>query len=297
MTQEFILVTGTPRSGTTAVGSLLSLSARTFYLYEPTNFHAGDRAVTDYFMVPGSPRFSAADAKALYDRIFQLDLDLKQGVWDHEKGFKRALKRVTGGRTKNSYRICRYNKFLKNIIWKDPFMMFSIGYMLDHYSMPIVVTQRRVEGVAASFKRFGWGFDIPRLLSDLPYGLDIAEEAANFDFSDPVVNAAALYSLAKLELDRLAQNPRVLVVDLDDLIDRPVEMVASIYDHCGLAFTDLIQAKVEGIYSRKGKTQYSNSKAHVKNRDLSQIKTYWSKFLTREDQQHIHDIMSCFGCA
>lgn len=295
--RNFILVTGLPRSGTTAVGSLLALADRTFYLYEPTNFHAGDRAVSDYFLVPGTPRFPTEQAKALYDRVLSLDMRLKSGVWNHEKGRRKLLKRLLGGRTKNSYRYCKYNPFVQTVVWKDPFMMFSLEHMLQHYDFPIVVTQRPVEALAASFKRFRWGFDVKRLLSDLPYAPELKQAALRLDYSDPVRNAAALYSLARLELARLGASRRLLVTDLDDLLSRPEQTVANLYAHCGLPFTEQVRNKVRATYAKRGGQAYSNVKAHVRNRDLTKVNSYWSEVLSADDLANILDVSERFGLA
>lgn len=295
--QDFVLVSGPPRSGTTVVGQLLSLSERSFYLYEPTNFHAGDRAVSDYFMVPDTPAFPSAEAKLLYDRIFGLDLDLKDGIWPEETGVKRAAKRLLGGRTKNSYRVCKYTHLIKRIVWKDPFMLFALRYMLQQYPVPIIVTHRKIEGIAASFKRFGWGFDILRLMSDLSHSRVIPNKAFDLDYSNPVTNAAAIYYLSQLELSTLAPHARLIQVDLDDLIDNPLDTVSTLYAHCGFPFTERVAERVRKIYSNAGTKGYSDKKAHVKNRDVSQIKTYWSKFLTDEDMYNIKRIEEAFECS
>lgn len=297
MRPDFILVTGPPRSGTTAVGGLLAQSSRTFYLYEPTNFHAGDRDVSRYFMVPASEGFPSDHAKSLYDRVFDLRLRLKNGVWAHETGLKRIIKPVLGGRTKNSYRWCKINRLLRTIVWKDPFMLFSLPFITQHYDIPIVVTQRRIEGVAASFKRFGWGFDVKSVLDQLSYRTDLSHSVYQLDYSNPVINATALCCLSILEIQKLGHHPQVMVLDLDGLIDRPVETVERLYAHCRLDYTDSIRTNVQKMYAKKCKQQFSNVKAHVKNRDLSQIKTYWSKFLTESDQALIAEVVDRFGCS
>ncbi len=52
---NFLLVTGLPRSGTTPVGELLTLDWRSFYIYEPMNFDSGDECIPEYlqFQVTG----------------------------------------------------------------------------------------------------------------------------------------------------------------------------------------------------------------------------------------------------
>ena len=52
-TKDLILVTGMPRSGTTAVGEVLSTAAGTAVLHEPLNYLVGLSDVPHYFAFPG----------------------------------------------------------------------------------------------------------------------------------------------------------------------------------------------------------------------------------------------------
>ena len=58
--RRLILVTGVPRSGTTAVGQMLSLAAGAGALHEPFNYHSGLRHIANYFEIPGTVAFGLA---------------------------------------------------------------------------------------------------------------------------------------------------------------------------------------------------------------------------------------------
>lgn len=58
LSRTLILVTGPPRSGTTAVGSAIAKSKDCVSLHEPMNKHTGDKCINRYFELPGYNDFS-----------------------------------------------------------------------------------------------------------------------------------------------------------------------------------------------------------------------------------------------
>jgi hypothetical protein len=56
--RKVILVTGSPRSGTTPCGSNLALAPGVRYLFEPFNPNYGIRGISRFYEVPGANDFS-----------------------------------------------------------------------------------------------------------------------------------------------------------------------------------------------------------------------------------------------
>lgn len=294
--RNFCLVTGAPRSGTTVVGELLSLGLHAEYVYEPMNYHAGDRCIPGYFAVPGSKDFPFEVAGDLFSRIRTLDLHLKAGVWDHETGWRKLRKQLIGGRSRMSLRISKLNILARNIVWKDPFAFFSIPYLIEHTDIPIVVTRRPVEGICASFKRLGWGFDLNKLLEDLgdpqlPAGL-----LEGLDMSDSVQNGAALWNIMQARTDTYAKSERCRVVELHDLLANPVAQVRELAHHCRIPFDENKAIEIQRRYSRKSSAEVptTTGAAHVKNRDVNSIPTYWKKTLAHDDLESIETVARRF---
>ena len=121
---DVVLVTGTPRSGTTVVGDMLAKAKGAQYLYEPLNRWVGVKHLDHDFPVPGSAEFDPTQLSELLERIGRVDLSLKPGVFPHDTGWRRVGKRVVGSRTTMSYRRCRVDPTLRTVIWKDPFALF-----------------------------------------------------------------------------------------------------------------------------------------------------------------------------
>ena len=120
-----VLVTGTPRSGTTPVGDALAAAPGARTLYEPLNFHVGDRRVTRYFEVPGAGGFDEATADALVADIGRCACGCDPGIFPEDRGLRRAgqardrepdARRRTGS--------AALDPRLRTLIWKDPFAAF-----------------------------------------------------------------------------------------------------------------------------------------------------------------------------
>ena len=166
-TRRLVLVTGTPRSGTTPVGDVLAAARRTRTLYEPLNRHVGDRRVRRYFEVPGTGGFMDATVDGLVDDVRRLRLRLRPGLFPEDRGPRRLAKRLTGSRARMTYRLARLPPRPRTLVWKDPFAAFLAEDVARRHDVPVVVTLRPPEAVAASFKRLGWAFDVHDLLGRL----------------------------------------------------------------------------------------------------------------------------------
>jgi hypothetical protein len=290
---DLVLVTGTPRSGTTVVGDVLAEASGARYLYEPLNRWVGVREVTEDFPVPGSSSFPAGGLDGLLGRLERLDLHLKPGVFPHDKGWRRAAKRLSGSRTTMSYRMCRIDPRLRTVVWKDPFAIYLAGGVAAA-GWPVIVTVRNPWAVAASFKRLGWGFDVSDLHRRLteagrPPPLDVA---AIENRRDPVTNAACHWAIAHEHL--LAERDRgrdLRLVDLDEIVEQPIDTYRSLYEHAGLGWTDEIAAGVERRYSADGSAAPAEGRAHDwRDRDVSQVNRYWEGVLTEDEAARVESI-------
>jgi hypothetical protein len=293
---DVVLVTGVPRSGTTVVGDVLAEAAGARYLYEPLNRWVGLRDIDHDFPVPGSTRFAAARPADLLARIERLDLDLKPGVFPHDLGWRRLVKRVTGSRTTLSYRLCRIDLRLRTVVWKDPFALYLAGGVAAA-GRPVIVTVRNPWAVAASFKRLAWGFDAV----DLHWRLTQAGRRPSLDVealddpSDPVTNAAAHWAMAHEHLLAEQDAGRHLrLVDLDDIVERAVPTYEALYRHAGLAWTDEIAARVTARYAAAGSGDAApaDGRAHDwRARDVGQVNRYWEGVLTPAEAERVETIV------
>ena len=297
--RRIVLVTGCPRSGTTAVGSVMAAGSYSRYLYEPFNFHSGVEQVSRYFEVPGSGDFSMETFDGIVQGIRAVNLELRSGLFPEDKGLKRLLKSAVGGRSRISYALCRMDWRLKTVIWKDPIAVFASLAAAQRHGIPVLVTLRDPVAVAASFRRMRWSFDLEDINRRLlPMGLD--ESYIIHSFKDhlhrSVVNGAILWRLIYGAVLRWSNECDLIrFVDIGDIIKRPDAVYRELYDHYSLSWSAHVQRVINRKYaSRSGRWTRSSEdlprRAHIAGRNLAELNSYGEKLLEASEIRIIEEI-------
>jgi hypothetical protein len=289
---RLLLVTGTPRSGTTAVGQMLSLGPGIRPLHEPFNYIAGMIEIERYFEIPGTASFSQAKLNNCIERIHNLDLQFKTGFFARDRGLERFIKYFIGGRTKNSYRLCKIDPCLKTIIWKDPFACFSADYVSKYYDVETFVTLRNPWAVAGSFKRMGWSFNLTDIIDRL--------KALGFDFTNQLfwlteasntsaMNGALLWYVVNSTLLQWSRsNERIQFLNLDDIILSPTQTYSKLYALLELSWNTRIASRITKYYEKTSASEQPRvNKAHVSNRNISTMNTYWQSILDEVEKDKV----------
>jgi len=280
VTQPLILVTGSPRSGTTPVGDVIALGAGVRSLYEPLNFHVGDRRVGRYFEVPGSDEFPLELADELVGDVAAVRLRLKRGVRPDDHGWRRLAKTLVGTRTTVSVRRARIDRRARTILWKDPFAAFWVRRLVETHAVPVVVTVRPPLAVAASFKRLRWGFDVAGISERLGHDAGGIRAIDARRLHDPVVNAAALWSLVYGELIPLLGHPLVQVIDVDRVVSEPQQTYRRLFASLGVEWTHAVDEELGRQYrADQAPAQPQQARAHVRDRDVRAVNRYWDRVL------------------
>jgi hypothetical protein len=295
-TRRVILVTGCPRSGTTAVGSNLSLAPGARYLYEPFNAWVGMRAISRWFEVPGANDFSMDKFDACVDAIRRVRLDLKHYDWPQEQGLRRTVKLLIGSRAHIAYLLCRLDWTTETIIWKDPIACFASKAAMDRHAIPVLVPVRPPAAVSASFKRLGWASAVQPILNSLAQiGITFDDLMPRFGrhIGDPAINGAILWHIVYRTLLEWRKTTSLMhFFDLQDSIDRPVEVYQGIYELLGLRWTQRVSYKLRDPYesSSRRKASALPQRAHVARRRLSDVNTYGKTLLTPNELSIIESI-------
>lgn len=287
--RRLVLVTGTPRSGTTPVGDLLAAAPRAAALYEPLNAHVGDRRIARYFEVPGAGGFTDESCDELVAAVRELRLRLRPGLFPEDRGLRRAAKRVTGSRTLATYRRCRLHPRLRTIVWKDPFAVFLARRLAAAHDASVVVTVRPPEAVAASFKRLGWRFDVTDLVDRLgTAGAAYRNLVADSGVDGPAGNAAALWYVVNDSLLRAARDvPGIVIVNIDRLLADRVGAMRILYDRLDLAWTPAVERRVLGSGVGVGPARPVGARAHGGHRDPDAVNRYWTEVLTPAEAEAV----------
>ena len=292
MTRRVILVTGTPRSGTTPVGDALAAAPGVRTLYEPLNFHVGDRRVQRYFEVPGAAGFSVAAADELIRDVARPRLQLRPGIFPDDRGLRRAVKHLTGSRTLSTYRLARVDPRATTLVWKDPFAAFLADRVAAGHAIPVVATYRPAPAVAASFKRLGWSFDVVDLAQRLaaagrPAGFDVA----GLDLAVPAINGAVVWRLVNDALLQAARrNPDVVLLDMDAFVADRTGVLAGLCRRLDLTWTPAVDRHLQRSAAAGGPAAPATARAHGGRRDASAVNRYWVDVLTADEARAVERI-------
>ena len=282
--RHVILVTGTPRSGTTPVGDALAIAAGARTLYEPLNAHVGDRRVQRYFEVPGAGGFSEHTADELARDIARLRLDLRPGLFPEDHGLRRLVKRVVGSQTLSSYRKCRLDRRLRTVVWKDPFGVFLAERLAVRFGIPVLVTVRPPKAVAASFSRLGWGFDVRDLIRRLGEHDRYTPLLTVPDLGRPAHNAAVLWHVVNDHLLEVSRRvPGVRFVDMDRLVADRTGTLRELYEDLGLEWGPAVEAHLARSSRGDGPSRPTGGRAHGGRRDPAAVNSYWSDVLSADE--------------
>lgn len=292
---DTILVTGCPRSGTTAVGDILAAMPGAQYLYEPMNAVTGDRRIRTFFEFPGPETRSEAAFDAFVSDVRRLDLDLKPGISRRDSRKMKALKKFTGGRSRVSLLRCRLTPGLNTLIWKDPFASLTTEAVASRHAIPVIATCRSVYATAASFKRLGWGFNLLNMHDRLvAAGREPALPRERLDLDDGALNGAALWALLYSDILKSASlSPdRIMVARTDEIIASPLEAYGSLFGWLGRSLEEPVRNKIAAVYQPRSRApDMPSDRAHDRNRDLSKVATYWQSLLSPGEVDDIRRLL------
>lgn len=286
---RLILVTGCPRSGTTAAGALLGLASGAGVLHEPCSPRAGITSLDEAFPIPGVD-LSAEQLHRLTEDVRALRLTLKRGIYPREHWSRRLVRRVIGGRTRISLLGCSFNPRLRTLIWKDPMACLAAPWLAAHENLDVVWCLRNPYAVAASFKRMQWGERFESLAARLAR-LNPAFVPPDFDARSamPAHKAAVLWRATYSHLlERQRRGGRCHCLPMDALVQSPENTGAQLYQALHLPYTDHVRRRVAATYQpRQAPAMPPDGVAHASHRDLSRVNDYWQELLTGEERDYV----------
>ncbi|WP_157577768.1 hypothetical protein [Roseivivax halodurans] len=287
--RRVVLVTGAPRSATTPVGNVLSMAPHSFAAYEPLG-PTGLRDVADRFPMTGpTDGPNEQDLSLILARIAAFRGPLKPQTRPGAAATLRS--RVIGSRTLQSFRLGRLQPWVRNVIWKDPHAIMLVPDLVER-GLPVIVTIRRPQAHAGSYKRLGWtsrAAEIhPRWTAR--FGRDPVSERWLDRASDPVVSGALIWRMSYLPLLREQVLDRVCIVTAPSLEADEMATYRMAFAHAGLDFTGKIARFLERRAEAAADASADSSVVHDWNRSVASANSYWRELLSGEDLEAIEDL-------
>jgi len=292
---RLLLITGAPRSGTTAVGYNLALPRSAGLLYEPFNYRSGIREIQRPFEMPGACGFTEAQLDDIVERIRKLDLQIKTGRRPEDTAMKSIAKTFVGSRSNLSYILCRLNPLLQTIVWKDPMAVFASRDVAVRHGVTTVATVRPPNAVAASYKRLNWQPDVDGLMAafrEKGWAADIPQAGIEPSAWTPAIRGAMIWAMVYKRLLVWAnETDRLHLINVQDIVDDPVGSYRDLYSLCELPWSERVERAITASYAAKATAKKKAGGealpqvAHVKNRDISRINEYGKQLLTADEKE------------
>jgi hypothetical protein len=247
---NWIFVTGVPRSGTTFVGMTLSLPKQVDYIHEPFNPMCGMHGVDKWYRYLRSDLDTpeTKDYHKLVQSILNYDFSLKNNVPSTDNYWRKVFKHFLGSRGPYYLRLAKLNIFHQTAIIKDPIASLLTEYLYDNFQVKPVIIIKHPVSFIASLKRVNF-WPHPDKLKDQKYLIkDYFGDEQDFleqDLSNRVTAAAVFWRIIyKVLLAQAERHPDWQVITHEELSQKPVATFKGLYQSLGIPWSDAIAQKI-----------------------------------------------------
>jgi hypothetical protein len=271
-----ILITGSHRSGSTWLASMLALSEDTLIAHEPFNIE---------------PWAYALDGLAKYWFTYAPALPQEGALEAFSKVLKRQTRKIF---LKNQPQYWLPPLRRGRLIIKDPIAALSSDWLASNFNLEIIVLVRHPAAFAASLKRLDWKHPFEHFLEQEmlmqrhlePYRAEIARKP-----EDIVEQAATIWKcLYGVLFSYLASHPNWLVRKHEVLSSNPVVELRSLYEVLGLKWTATVEENVVKYTRRGNPVSVPKSTVHQLQRDSAANISRWKQTLTKEEITRVYKI-------
>jgi len=256
-----ILVTGSPRSGSTWVGNMIAKCPTVTYISEPfrPNHRLGlcgakfDHAFA--YIYPGH------EYENYYAKHFNKTLNFSYNFVGGLQSIKNWRDvRACAGEWKQFWRSRRQNA---RPLLKDPVAVFSAEWLAQRFDMQVVVLIRHPAAYVASRKKTGWRFSFTNLLKE-PRLIEEYLYPFKDEIRDYAENEHSLWEESILEWKLIyfviaqyqKQHKDWIFIRHEDISKSPIEGFKNLYVTLGLDWTESIKKQItEYSYASKKKDQ------------------------------------------
>lgn len=291
--EKAIIVSGLPRTATTALGDILSLIDGYNMVYEPFNASQGISEVNLNYLIPGA-NISYSDFDDVFNSILNLNAKFKLGVKENDSALKKAVKTLFGNESSLSFLKSKFSINKKKLIIKDPFLVFASLYLSDNYR--VIMCERPILPLAGSFKRMGWEFsEYDRLINDLNrIDVKIEEKIENSSISPSVLGAIKFFQLYSSFKSKIERKENIYFFNQNDFSLNPEQSINRLFDWLDEGCTDKIVSKVKNLNFGQ-KNDIKEPKKQVQH-DLVYNKSFSNKYYKSVlNKEEIDFVRECSG--
>lgn len=295
--KNWIYITGLPRSGTTFVGSVLSLPLEVDYIHEPFNPQCGlpgtERSYRYIRPVPDTPLMQKY--ATLTAPIFTYDFTLKSHNPAGDPLGKHLFKKIFGSRGPFYLRLAKINPFHKTAIIKDPTGPLMTEYLYENFHVRPLILVKHPTSFVASIKRLGWEpsvlklNDQPELLED--FFSDMPDLFTHV-YDDSITSLAIFWKVIyKVLLEQASKYPSWHVLTHEELSSDPCRVFKQLYQEFDLPWSNRVNKKILQMTDNKNSTEVRSGVVQEFNRNSAEIFNLRRSSLSIEERKRIFDIV------
>lgn len=292
---NWILVTGAPRSGTTFVGDILACPLSVDYFHEPFNPECGIREVKSRYVYMKKDNIDL-ELDAGIKRIFDYTLKLRTAYYRNDSNLRKLVKTITGSRGPVFLRLAKANVLRSACVIKDPIACLMTEYLNTSYGVRPLVILRHPVGFVASVLRLGWDTELD--LRHLSNQKDLVDEYFQGDeafldrkYETRLEQAAAMWrALNKVLQMQISRHSEWMIVRHEDLSSNPIDRFKTIFHHFDLPFTQRVQSKILRHTSSTNGVESKKSNVQTLARNSASIFEFRKAMLTASERRIVFSI-------
>ena len=291
-----VLVTGSPRSGTTWVGQMLATAPQLYYIHEPFNpDHRPGRGVCNVIFRSYQTYITEANEQQYLKpirRMIQGRYDLPAAVLEC-RSLADIRKAWARKKQFDQYRLQGMRPLIK-----DPIALMSAGWLARRFDLNVVVLIRHPAAFVASMKRLNWGFDPSRwalsqqgLLSDYLAPLEDELRRLEGQPADIIDQASLFWKTAYHVVSRFMQEfPDWIFLKHEEISQQPLTSYEQLFSRLGLTFTPEVQARIREHSNASNPSHASGTEKLIKLNSRKVI-SQWKQALSPKEILRIQTIV------
>lgn len=271
--QNWLYVTGAPRSGTTFLAKVLTWPLSVDYIHEPFNPDCGIPGINIPFRYLDPESESRTREHSSIEDLFDYRTKLRTGIYPEDGPGRRFLKRIVGSRGPFYYRLAKLNPFRKHVVVKDPIGCLLTEYLSIHHGVKPIILVRHPAAFVSSHMRLGWPARLGALrMQDELCQRYFPDNGSLADTGDPVRDLARLWAALHTVLaDLIRRHPDWPVIRHEDLSTAPVDTFREVYARFALPWSDRIERRVRAFTTADNSSEARPNRVQDFRRDSSSL--------------------------
>ena len=289
-----VLVTGSPRSGTTWVGRILTTSSQLYYIHEPFNPDFRPGAGICNLKFKHYQTYITQDNESSYYKPIRQMVESKYNLAAGMLGCRSIaeIKKVWNQRRKFQ----EYHRRNMLPLIKDPIASMSAGWLGSRFDINVIVMIRHPAAFVASMKRLNWGCDPwrwalsqPLLLRD--YISPLKEEIKILrDSKSDIIDQTALFwkviYFVVLKYKEAYQD--WIFLRHEDISLDPLVEFKNLYGRLGLDFTDEVQEQI-AEHSNASNPSHAKGAEKLLKLNSKKVISQWKNALSAQEVRRIKE--------